>query len=55
MTKEYKHDIENKTRSPNKALITQKMVVNNYEKLIQFEKLYIKKYFDRRSQRPVWF
>ena len=32
-TKEYRHDIENKKRSPNKSLISPGMVVNNYEKL----------------------
>ena len=33
VTKDFRNDIENRTRSPNKRLITSDMIVNNYEKI----------------------
>ena len=57
VTKEYRHDIENKTRSPNKSLISPGMVVNNYEKLndsfLNFEMLDIKRYIDPLAWEKV--
>ena len=53
VTKGFRNDIDNRTRSPNKSLITSDMIVNNYGKLddnfLNFEILNLKTYFDNNA------